>query len=106
MIAQAAKQGFVISEIVSGCADGADTLGEKWARENGVPVVHFPPDYGTFGRKNAPKIRNTEMAEYAEALIAVSYGDTPGTADMIAKARAKKLRVFVRNVLTGENLIF
>jgi hypothetical protein len=106
VIAQAVKQGFVISEIVSGRAPGADTLGERWALENGIPVKSFPPQYKLYGAKNAPKIRNTQMASYADALIAVTFGDTPGTADMIEKAKAQKLRIFVRNVHTGESLIF
>lgn len=83
---------FDITEIVSGGASGVDTLGEIYAAEKGIPVKRFPADWDKHGRSAGP-IRNGEMAEYADALIAVWHGASRGTANMIKQASYKKLRI-------------
>lgn len=74
--------GLSIDEIVSGCAEGADKLGIRYAREKGIPVKEFPAEWDVYGPKLAGKIRNAEMATYADYLVAFTLG-TPGTAHMI-----------------------
>ena len=71
-----------IIEVVSGGARGVDKLGEAWARLHGVPVRVFPADWARYPR-TAGRLRNTEMAHYADALIAVWDGRSPGTKHMI-----------------------
>lgn len=70
-----------IHEVVSGKAKGFDLLGEAWAAENHLPVKSFHADWDRHGYGAGP-IRNAQMAEYAEALLAITYG-TPGTRNMI-----------------------
>jgi hypothetical protein len=88
------ESGFLITEVVSGCAMGVDRVGEMWAMLNAVPVKHFPADWDTHGRAAGP-IRNQEMADYAEALIAIPGAKSKGTWDMIRKAEAKGLKVYI-----------
>ena len=83
-----------IGEVVSGGARGVDTLGERYAKEMRVPVKLFMADWNTNG-KAAGYIRNGEMADYADALIAVWDGVSKGTGHMIDQARQRHLRVFV-----------
>ena len=90
------QAGFEITELVTGKAAGFDRLGESWAQENAIPIKPFPADWYTFGR-TAGRIRNHKMAEYADALIAITYG-TPGTADMIRKMRTLHKPVYLRNL--------
>ena len=71
-----------ISEIVSGKAAGADSLGEHWANENEIHVEPFPADWDHYGNGAGP-VRNKQMAEYADALIAFWDGESSGTEDMI-----------------------
>lgn len=78
-------------EIVSGCAIGADSLGITFAKEMGYPWKEFKPKYKEYPPKIAPKIRNTEMAEYGTHLIAFWNSKSTGTEDMIKKAAAKNL---------------
>ncbi|GAH13743.1 unnamed protein product, partial [marine sediment metagenome] len=49
-------------EIVSGCAAGADALGERYAEERGYSVKRFPANWGKYGKAAGP-IRNKEMSE-------------------------------------------
>ena len=87
LVAEAiAESGFPVAEIVSGTARGVDQLGENWADEHGIPVERFPADWDTHGRSAGP-IRNEEMAEYADALVAIHVDESAGTADMIDTAR-------------------
>lgn len=81
-------------EIVSGTANGADLLGERYAHERNLNVKRFPADCGKFG-KSAGFKRNSEMAEYADALIAFWDGNSKGTKHMIDIAKGKGLRVTV-----------
>jgi len=97
-LAQAVQEsGFEVTEVVSGGAPGVDAMGEKWAADYGLPVKRFPADWLVWGKSAGPR-RNAQMADYAEALIALRRGDSPGTANMIALAKAKRLLVYVREV--------
>lgn len=80
-------------EVVSGYAPGADTWGEKWAWQVGLPFRRFPARWREEG-KRAGLIRNARMAEYADALVVFIYGDSPGSRDMRQKMRALKKPVF------------
>jgi len=85
---------FKITEVVSGCARGVDTIGEQLAERKGVPVKRFPANWDRDG-KSAGYLRNAEMAEYAEALVAVWDGQSRGTKHMIDLAKRKGLMVYI-----------
>ena len=73
---------IIISEVVCGDARGADTLGVVWASANGIPVKHYPADWDTYCC-SAGIIRNRQMAEYADFLVAFWDGKSHGTKNMI-----------------------
>lgn len=81
-------------EIVSGGARGADTLGERYAKEHNCPLKVFPAEWDKFG-KGAGYIRNAEMAAYADALVAFWDGQSKGTKHMIELAQRSGLTVQV-----------
>ena len=74
--------GFVITEVVSGRAPGADRLGEVYALKKRLPCRTFPADWKAYG-KGAGHIRNGTMAQIAECGIALWDGTSPGTRHMI-----------------------
>ena len=39
--------------ILSGCAKGADTLGERYAKERGFPIEYYPANWSEYGKKLA-----------------------------------------------------
>jgi len=69
-------------EVVSGGARGVDQLGEELGRLLSLPVKRFPAAWSKLG-KVAGLTRNKQMAEYADALIAVWDGASRGTGHMI-----------------------
>lgn len=87
-----------IVEVVSGGAPGADTLGERVAERIGFPVKRFVAEWGRYGHRAGP-IRNIEMADYADALLAFPIGvSSPGTRHMIQAAQLRHLDVTVVEV--------
>lgn len=84
-----------ITEVLSGGARGADKLGERWAVDNDIPYELWLADWEKHG-KAAGQIRNRQMAENAEALIAFWDGRSRGTKNMIdtAKELGLEVRVF------------
>jgi hypothetical protein len=91
------KAPWLITEVVSGMAKGVDSLGEQWAKRSVVPVKQFPADWDTHGKK-AGILRNVDMGNYAEALIAIWDGKSRGTKHMIDYANSKGLNVYVHRV--------
>jgi hypothetical protein len=54
----------------------------------------------SFGKKywkRAGAFRNQQMADYADALIAITNGSS-GTADMIERAKKKGLTIFIKEL--------
>ena len=82
---------------MSGTARGVDRFGEQWAIENNVAIKRFPADWDTHG-KRAGYLRNIQMDDYADALIAVWDGESRGTKHMIEEAKRKGLEWFVHLV--------
>lgn len=81
--------------ILSGGAKGADKLGEQWAFERRVGTVEvYHADWVKHGKAGGP-IRNGEMTENADVLVAFWDGKSPGTKDMISQAKKKGLKVRV-----------
>ena len=87
-----------ITEVVSGCARGADSYGELLADEYDIPVKRFPAQWvsGETGLvdKTAGYKRNQEMVDYSDALIAIDC-NTNGISDMIKRVKQKNLKVHI-----------
>lgn len=86
-----------ISEVICGGATGADECGRQWALSKSIPVKIFPADWQQHGKAAGP-IRNRQMADYAERLVAFWDGESKGTKNMIDEARKRGLEVIVRRI--------
>ena len=67
---------------------------EMCIRDRGVPVLEFPADWVRLG-KRAGMVRNLQMLDSADAVVAFWDGQSRGTAHMIneTKKRGLPLRV-------------
>jgi hypothetical protein len=85
---------YLISQIISGGAIGADMLAERYAEEHEIPTLIFKPDYNKYGR-GAPLVRNKEIVDAAERVIAFWDGKSRGTAYTLkyAKSKGKEVKV-------------
>lgn len=82
------------SEVVSGGAKGPDLLGEKWAKENNLKIKRFEANWKQYG-KNAGYLRNKEMAEYGDVLIAFWDRKSKGTQHMMKIAKDKNIPTYL-----------
>jgi hypothetical protein len=88
-----------IETVISGGCKGVDRLGEEWARENSKKLVVIRAKWDEY-KNSAGPIRNSVMAQAADALIAIPNpnGPSKGTDDMIKKAKRYGLLVYVHHV--------
>lgn len=80
--------------IICGMAQGADSLGQEYAINHRTYIKYYPADWNKHGKK-AGILRNIEMAENADALVAFWDGESRGTKHMIEIAKEKGLEVRV-----------
>ena len=85
------------AEIISGHCQGVDQMGERYAKENGIPCSIFPAQWSKYGR-SAGFRRNVGMVNYASEaehplVIAFWNGQSHGTGFTIQKAREKGIQV-------------
>lgn len=85
------------TEIVSGGARGIDSCAKNYANANGIPLKEFLPNYDEFGR-SAPLLRNLEIIDYADIVLAFWDGKSRGTKFVIDKCKKmdKPVTVFVQ----------
>ena len=91
------KKGIVITEVVCGLAKGVDILGKIWGETEHIPIKEFPANWNKYG-KVAGMIRNNQMAEYADALIAICKNRSKGTMHMINKMKNMNKPVYEAHI--------
>jgi predicted Rossmann fold nucleotide-binding protein DprA/Smf involved in DNA uptake len=86
-----------VDEIVSGGAVGVDTVAANYAKENGIKLVEFLPEYNLYG-KGALMRRNKKIAEYADMGIAFWDGSSKGTIHTVKYFRElnKNVKIFLQ----------
>lgn len=89
-----------VTELYSGHARGVDLLAERWAKENGIPVKTFIPDWNIHGKK-AGILRNEEMANAGDVILAVWDGESRGTKHMIDYAKKTKKVIFWKDAINN-----
>lgn len=89
------ESGFEITEVITGMANGPDKLGLLWAIENNIPFKKFPAQWGVYGKK-AGFLRNIQMLQYADALIAIWDKKSKGTKHTIDSAKAFNIPTYVK----------
>jgi len=81
---------YPATEIVSSGARGTDMLAEKYAQQTGLPLKLFLPKFKT---DKVPyhvrwfHVRNRELAEYADLILAFWNSKSSGTKSTIRYAR-------------------
>ncbi len=83
-----------MTELVHGGCRGIDACAD-WIFRRRLPIKVFPALWNEHGKSAGP-IRNAQMADYADALIAVWNGnEKSGTSNMIKQALKAGLKVSI-----------
>lgn len=85
---------YKISEVVSGGCEGVDTMAIDWAIRHHIPYVTFTADWKNLGPSAGP-IRNADMAEYGDLLVAFFNQDAmnKGTKNMCKQMEIKGKKI-------------
>ena len=75
-----------ITCIVSGGAKGADSLSERWAKENNIETLIFIPEWEKYGKK-AGYLRNDDIIKNSDAVVAFWDEISKGTSHSINLAK-------------------
>lgn len=76
-----------IKQVISGGAKGIDCLAEKWARQHGIEVLIYKPQYEVYGGRYAPIQRDKDLVAASDIVIAFWDGKSKGTKFTIDYAR-------------------
>lgn len=96
----------VPERIVSGGATGADSLAERWSKENNIPITIHYAEWSKYGTRAGP-IRNQLIVNeldvrQGDSVIAFWDGISKGTLCTIKMAEKLKIPVHVINYLDLE----
>ena len=86
-----------VTEIVSGGAPGIDRVAANYAKSVGIAFTEFLPDYARYKRA-APLLRNKQIADYADEVLAFWDGTSKGTmhtVDLFRK-QGKKVTIILK----------
>lgn len=83
---------FAITLVIDGGARGADSLGHEWAATRGIPTSRYFADWNVHGRGAGP-ICNQRMLDEGKPDLVVAFPGGRGTADMMARSSAARIRV-------------
>lgn len=81
--------------IVSGGAPGVDTWAKQAAVLCGLEYKEFPADWDRYGRK-AGMLRNQQIVDDSDRIVAFWEGNSPGTLSTILKGKkaGKPVKIF------------
>lgn len=77
-----------VDAIISGGANGIDSLAEKYADDHRISKYILRPRYDLYGRA-APLRRNEEMIDMCDAILVIWDGHSKGTQYSIKYAKKK-----------------
>ena len=82
-----------LTHIVSGGAKGADSLAEEYAKERCIPYTIYPANWDRYGR-SAGFVRNSQIANDCDAVIAFPLAESKGTRHTMELAEKAGLPVY------------
>jgi predicted Rossmann fold nucleotide-binding protein DprA/Smf involved in DNA uptake len=94
---------YAITQIVSGGATGIDSLAEQFSASIHLTAPKiFLPDWKQYG-KSAGFIRNKDIVDYADAVVAIWDGISKGTKHSVdyAKKQGKQVDVWIVDLELG-----
>ena len=83
--------------ILSGHCKGTDLMAERYAKEKGFALEIYPADWKKYGKAAGP-IRNRQMVENADTVIAFVSKTASGTKNLIENAKRLNKELFIKDI--------
>lgn len=83
--------------ILSGHCKGTDLMAERYAEEKGCLMKIFPAEWQKYGKAAGP-IRNKQMVEKADVVIAFTCPRATGTKNLISHAKKLNKKMFIKEI--------
>lgn len=83
--------------ILSGRCKGVDLMCEQYAKEKGLLLELYPAEWKKYGKATGP-IRNKQMVEKTDVVIAFVCERAKGTKNLILQAEKLGKSVFVKEI--------
>lgn len=99
------EEGDVI--VSGGCPQGGDRFAEKFAKNEGAPILIIYPNYKKFGR-GAPIIRNGSVANSSDIIIACVINPEDGIDEVLKRKKGgteDTLRKFCKRIHDKDKVI-
>lgn len=74
--------------VISGGAKGVDSIAAEYARQKGLELIEFLPDYARYGRA-ATHVRNRSIVDSADLVLAFWDGKSKGTMSTVKYAEKR-----------------
>jgi len=81
-----------VALVVSGGANGADSLAKEWAMRRGICFCEYPANW-TFYGKSAGHLRNSAMIRHLPVDGVLAFPGGRGTANMVQQAKERGIQV-------------
>lgn len=81
--------------IVTGGAEGPDQMAELWAFAKNIPIIVIKPDWEKYGKSAGP-IRNKDIIDNCDEVLAYWDGKSKGTQHALALARREEKTIHLR----------
>lgn len=89
---------YTYQTIVTGGARGVDSIAESFAETHDFNCEVITPNWDDWSDGHPAKVRNTEIVEESDAIVAVWDGNSDGTRDTIDKAIDRGTPIYVEVV--------
>jgi len=81
-----------VTKIISGAALGTDSLARRYAIQNNISLLEFPPDYAKYGTQ-AKHVRDNQIVNHCDKVLAFWDGVCEGTKYTMDYAHQQKVPV-------------
>jgi hypothetical protein len=90
--------------VSGGCPQGADRFAEKFAKNEGTPILIIYPNYKKYGR-GAPIVRNGSVANSSDVIIACVINPEDGIDEILKRKSGGTEDTLKKFVKRGEDFI-
>lgn len=92
------RDNHYITKIIAGGATGVDQVAKEYAKEHNIPFEKYKADWDKYGKAAGP-IRNKQMVDAADIILAIRYNYSPGTSNTLKLAKKAELKIYKVEIL-------